>query len=693
MKKLFLSLCMLGVAFTVSAQYITPMYYKLLDDKNYDLIVGESSGEQAIRSIYDLAPYEKSQRNFDSLFEAVYIRDKAEEYGLEGVVINRYPKEKPTWSGVKGTLWEVAPYTRKLADFNDLPAVLAQGSDDADVTAELVWVGDATDKELDGIDLQGKIALGSANVNVLHKNTMKRGAVGVISFYSPRPLVDPLQIPNASIRVSEGEPLGFGFLLTPRDGYVLRDRLKKGEKVTVHAVVEAKQVDFEYQSPSCYISGTDPDAGEILFSAHLFEGYSKLGANDNISGSAVLLEVARTLNTLIKEGKIERPRRTLRFVWGDEFSGIIPWANANKDITGKALFDINLDMVGLALAEERSYYCLHRTTMANSHYVNDIAENILRYVGSTTNRQSILLGTSPKPVVAPTGSDDPFYYSLVAHYGASDHEVFNDWGVQVPAILMVTWPDNHYHTSADRVEYLDPTQLKRAVVVTAAIAYIAATADEEGALQIGGEVSGNALRRIASIQNVGADKIMVEKANKADSTLKKVLFDLDATALAEKMTLESVKELAPESEKLERFIETQKAIIEKQVKNAQDAVVALSNSRFGTNNSLSGYRLNAIEKRASKMYPKSTAKVREKGYNVLNVFMQELGKEEVQKYNLLNVQDKKEAARLTISGDLSVLDIKKMVDVQNRKISSLEDMITFMELLSELGYVEIRTEK
>jgi len=36
-------------------------------------------------------------------------------------------------------------------------------------------------------------------------------------------------------------------------------------------------------------------------------------------------------------------------------------------------------------------------------------------------------------IVAPTGADEPFYYSIETHYGASDHEVFNDWGVQVRA--------------------------------------------------------------------------------------------------------------------------------------------------------------------------------------------------------------------------------------------------------------------
>ncbi|MBU4330515.1 MAG: M28 family peptidase [Acidobacteria bacterium] len=74
----------------------------------------------------------------------------------------------------------------------------------------------------------------------------------------------------------------------------------------------------------------------------------------------------------------------------------------------------------------------------------------------------------PRRIVAPFGADEPFIYSIETHYGASDHEVFNDWGVQVPGVMMIAWPDQWYHTSGDRVNKADPTQLKRVAVIGAA---------------------------------------------------------------------------------------------------------------------------------------------------------------------------------------------------------------------------------
>ncbi len=68
----------------------------------------------------------------------------------------------------------------------------------------------------------------------------------------------------------------------------------------------------------------------------------------------------------------------------------------------------------------------------------------------------------PVRIVAPFGADEPFWYSIETHYGASDHEVFNDWGVGVPGIMMIAWPDRWYHTSGDTADKSDATQMKRA---------------------------------------------------------------------------------------------------------------------------------------------------------------------------------------------------------------------------------------
>jgi aminopeptidase YwaD len=54
-----------------------------------------------------------------------------------------------------------------------------------------------------------------------------------------------------------------------------------------------------------FIPGTDRAEQELLFVAHLFEGVSKQGANDNLSGAACIFETGRTILGLVKKGVIE----------------------------------------------------------------------------------------------------------------------------------------------------------------------------------------------------------------------------------------------------------------------------------------------------------------------------------------------------------------------------------------------------
>ena len=671
-------------------EYTGPFNHSLMDEKFYDLIVGESSGDRAYYHILDIAPYERDRKSEDykGLFmESKYVVDKLKGYGFADATTEQLGKTK-TWDGVSATLWEVSPNTSKLADYRDLAAILGQGSKSAHVTAELVWVGRGTQAEINAADLKGKIAVTEASAGRVHDLAVKAGAVGIISFYSPRPLVDPIQIPNSGIR---GNNATFCINLTPRDGYALRDRLLRGEKITVKADIETTTEETEIEVPTCVIKGSEADAEEIILCAHLYEGYVKLGANDNISGSAALIEVARTLNELIESGQLPRPKRSIRFIWVPEFQGTIPWAVKHKDILAKTLCNINLDMVGLWLSKSQSMYCLHRTTMGNPHYLNDVAESFYHYMGAT-NKAFVATGMGRpdalKPVYSVTGSRDPFYYSINAHYGASDHEVFNDWGVQAPGVIMITWPDNYYHTSGDRPEICDPTQLHRAIVLAAVSAYTIAEAGEEGAAKIASEVASNAAKRMAIKMRYDLAQLNGATVETLAGLYRSAKFNQDAFLNNELATLATVMELAPASASLKELVTSLQSNV-KAVWTANgksiDAAMKLKASSLGV--APSKIVLSAEEKSASKVYPRSTAKVKETGYGVLRTVPAEV----MAKYGFNKrgaVNHGAEIAKLTVGGKNSVLDIKKMLDAQFPNPDSLETITRYLEMLKAAGLVE-----
>lgn len=665
--------------------------YGLLPENILDEIIGESSGEQAFNHMLEMSAYNRARplnEYATTLMESDYVIQKLKSYGIEGN-IERFGKTK-SWKGIKGKLWEVSPNKRKIVDYDDMPLFLASGSLDANVTAELIWVGSGSKSDLENLDLTGKICLTSGSLGNLAAMVAK-GAEGVITFQNSRALKDPLQIPTSGIW-TRGKKLekGFAFKITARQGWKLRDRLLRKEKIKVHAEVVAITVELDIQVPTCFIPGTDPDAEEIILCAHIFEGYVKQGANDNISGSAALLDVARVLQTLYTEGRVERPKRGIRFIWVPEFSGTIPWVKAHPELMAKTLCNINMDMVGLRLLENQSFMNLQRTTMGNPHYINDVVESYMRYVGENNKSRLTLVSRHGflKPIVAPTGTDDPFTYNIEMNNGASDHSVFNAWSVGVPGIMLITWPDPNYHTSHDRPEACDPTQLKRVVFLTAASAYTIALADDQIATKIATEIFGNSMHRMGHQLSISNNAIADANAANLAAIYKKETSKIDAIFMNEKETMATVAELG--SPALKKYLNAQTKRIEDIYKGN---LKVTEEQMMMTSSMLSipavKLKLTDLEKKAQKLIPVPTDIVRG-GYGAYRKPLTNLSKEIKERYPYKSLKRSSGELRLLCNGKHNALEIKKMIEAQYPYDLEMQDVLNYLALLKEAGLVEYK---
>ncbi len=679
----------------VGAQMAPWLQWTLLPQAAWSEIVGEASGENAWKMVMETGGYDRdrSAAEYAGTFrEAQFYLDRAREYGLKDAEIVRFPGGS-TWDAVKGELWEVTPTRQKLASYIDSAAMLASGSTSADVKARLVWVGAGRSADLEGKDLAGTIVVTEGNIAAVHRLAcIDRGAAGVVSVMnSPRPLFDPLQMAWASLggrgpAAASDAPAKFAFQLPPREGDLLKRRLLAGQAITVHAQVVAETRQYEMQDVVWSIPGTDPSRGEVILSAHLFEGYVKMGGNDDISGCAALLEMARTLNTLIAEGRLPRPARTIRFLIGPEFSGTGPWVKANRALMEKTLCNINLDMVGLRLSRSQSFMCLMRTTFGNPHYINDVMENYYRFVGEGSRER--IPGNAPSQrIVAPTGSDEPFYYDIEVHYGASDHEVFNDWGVQVPGIMMIDWPDRWYHTSEDHVDKTDPTTLKRVVAIGAAAAYTIAAADDEMAVRIAGETASNATARLRHQLARGVEELNGATVETLPDAYRAARSYIEAALVNEKDTLETVNELAADRKRVGEHV----AVLQKGVEQAASADLSLLDAQMRA----AAARLKAapvvlkpteLELRASKVVPRPTALVTASGYQGWREPLAKVPQEQRARLPLGSL-DTGELQRL-VNGRRSALDIKKMLDAQAEKKTDLQQVLNYLEVLALAGLAE-----
>ena len=475
-------------------------------------IVDEVSGTLAYQHILDLAGYEHDRlaEEYKGTYrEAAFIEKMAKQYGLEDVHIERFKLPNKTWDGELGELWMTSPEKRLIISYRDIAATLATGSQSADVTGDLIYVGNgARDSDYTGKDVTGKIVLASGSIGMVHNLAVRKyGAAGVASFNNPtgKPIDRPDEIAWNGVGgrgFGAGNPSGapqkttFGFNLSHRIGMELLALLESGKKVSVHAIVKTTEYEADMQVPTAIIRGNGESQQEIAITGHLFEGIAKQGAMDDASGCATILEVARAWNRLIHDGVLPRPRRTVRFLWIPEIQGTRAYLQRYPDEAKRMVAAISMDMVGEDVTKNRNSLHLMRTLYSTPGFVNDVTQQFYEYVGDT-NREKVhnrrLAYSYLFPILDPQGSRDQFYYNIDKHYGASDHAVFLAEGI--PAVLFNNWPDIAYHTSEDRPFNADPTQLKRVAFIGLASLHVMANAGGAGAVRIGETSAGLAAER------------------------------------------------------------------------------------------------------------------------------------------------------------------------------------------------------
>jgi hypothetical protein len=475
-----------------------------ISDEEIRTLSNEISGDRAFEHIRWLSHWHRDS-GMEGFFKARdYIVQAARDAGLDEVRFIEQPLQGPNYTPRAGELWMVEPVELKLADIGEHAVYLADMSRDADVTAELVDVGDGTEEELKGLDVRGKLVLTSGPPQRAVDNAVaKGGAVGVVTYQTSEgksPLDYPDQI--AWSRIDAEPPAGtkgtFAFVLPPRKGDTLRrilqtkatqDFFATGRPAPGGRVVLKAKVDTEFgPSPGktgfveAVIRGTRPGAQQIVLTAHLQEEQGS--ANDDGSGCANLLELARAFNRLIKEGKIKRPQRDLRFWWTDEIYSEYHHFGKHPDEVKRILANVHQDMTGANLAMGSRVQHLIFAPHSRTSYLDAVFESVGTYLVQTNNaflaasRQGGLPRPYTRPLYATRGTRQGYNARFVPHFGSSDHLVFLEGAVGIPAVALINWDDPFIHSSDDDLFQIDQTQLRRNNFLIGALAYFLANADD-----------------------------------------------------------------------------------------------------------------------------------------------------------------------------------------------------------------------
>lgn len=474
-----------------------PLYSQLILEKSIaDKLGSYCYGDIAKDHVDYLARLDRSQRTAGFQKGVEYVVRKAKGYGLEDVHVESYPWDGKaeyftfttgeTWQPIKGELRMVSPQYKILAELESRPTGLARNSKSTDVTAELVYIENPRDEEsYTEEDIKGKIVLTPASTGTAARALIGESrALGVVSFTNPVPFWDSNRRPWEFIHQLGYSSIpksveGFGFAVDLDTGNKLKEKLLRGQKIQVHAIVKSEYKLEDNKVVSAMIKGTDLPDEEVVLISHLC--HTKPAANDNASGSAANLEVAHTILSMVDAGVMPRPRRSIRFLWVGEWTGTSAWLSKHIDDPLKRLTAINLDMVGENQKLTDSRVNISRSPNSCASYVNALVENLHEVLYKNNQERHT---DSPYTLHSFTGSRNAWNAAVVPYIWGSDHDMFVDGSVGVPAVCLSNWPDNFYHSSEDSPDKVDPTQLTRAIFFASALSLTVANADDRTAESI-----------------------------------------------------------------------------------------------------------------------------------------------------------------------------------------------------------------
>lgn len=469
----------------------------------YELFGREISGPNAKRMATDITRHDHTCSFSAFARTARYCEGVMREIGLSDVERLRFPADGRTvygdhrmskaWDAAFAELRIVEPKDKErvLCSYLDEPLSLAMYSaptPKGGLTAEAVAVeGGSKEEDYRGIDVRGKFVLTHLHAGGVAGVARRRGAVGVLSDHMPAfpPARDTaFDLPEGRVwqRVRPEDRCP-AFVLSPKLGHQVREMIRRGP-VKLRAEVRSRTYDGEI----CAVTGVIPGrrrGQEFLIVSHLFEP----GANDNASGAACSLEVARCIQGLIATGRLPRPERTIRVLLPQEIYTTVAFAQTRRGTIRRTVAALNPDMVGEDQALCRSAMIYQRTPDACPSFMNHFMEWTFGFVADRFVRPE-------------TATKEPYYHAFDADYWGNDC-FLSDPVIGVPTLGFIDWPDRFYHTSLDVPDNIDPASIGRFGTICAAMAAFVASAGPREA------------RWLAEVAAFGADRDMARAAQEA----------------------------------------------------------------------------------------------------------------------------------------------------------------------------------
>jgi hypothetical protein len=295
------------------------------------------------------------------------------------------------------------------------------------------------------------------------------GAVAVVSGYLESYNSDPTGAERHLDaihfhQIAAGAPIPV-VMISPRSHQLIEQACAGGQPCELVASAKVRWDERPLRTLVAIVKGTDRPQEAISVASHVQEP----GACDNASGVAGLAESAIGLAGLLRGEQLEWPSRSLVFLWGDEFRQTSAWLDSARLTTVAGL---SSDMTGESQERTGAIALLERMPdpaalvflPPDEHTPwgkRDVSPDSL-----VPNGLAVIARCAMLDVSAATGGN--WVTAEHPYEGGSDHDIFIERGL--PSALIWHFTDFTYHTSLDRVSYVDAAEMRRTAAVILATA-------------------------------------------------------------------------------------------------------------------------------------------------------------------------------------------------------------------------------
>lgn len=449
------------------------------------------------------------------------------------------------WDVKQATLEVIEPDLpdefRYLCNYLDNPTSLncwSAPTPPGGIETELVLMEGTDPAELEKLDARGKIVLTGAYTRGMKRFMDPCGILGFVTDSIEENNTDFINanqwmngwsdMPGGWWLTSYDSKNNFGFSISQKRANYLRKLLLKGTKVRVRAVIDSRYyTDDTLDYVTGLVKGSGPEGEEVLITGHLNEW----GANDNAAGCAAIIEAVATLNDLVKTGKLQRPKRSIRVLLGAEMYGSLPWVQKNLDrLQKKTIAALCCDTGIQNYDEATTLIGIYLNPNACPSFTDAVFPEIVRQY---LKRYS------------------PFRTFTVNPFSMGTDTYFCDPMIGVPTNWIYLSAGAHlHHNNMDTIEKVDPRTLREVSFINAAYLYFIANAGSEELPWIASLTFARGIGVIEEKLKVALDRLAELKDAAAYGTLSNDQRETIAYYTGQqKRALESIERIVPDAVK------------------------------------------------------------------------------------------------------------------------------------------------